>query len=247
MSADIAALRRIWKTSFGDTDAVLDAFFATGFSPARCRFFRQDEEIVSALYWFDCYVQGQKLAYLYALATAPAHRGQGLAGRLLQETHHRLQDKGYAGVILVPGEEKLFGFYEKFGYRTVCQIGEWNEQLEECPARLLSAVTPEEYGRLRAAYLPVGGVVQEDETLAYLATQTGLYQGTDFLLAASVEGDTLIVQEFLGKTDAIPGILQFFGVPQGHFRTVGTDRDFAMLLPLREDCPVPTYFGLALD
>ena len=89
--------------------------------------------------------------------------------------------------------------------------------------------------------------MQEGETLAYLATQTGLYRGEDFLLAASVAGDTLTVQEFLGNADAIPGILRYFGTPTGRFRTAGQTRDFAMLLPLREDCPVPSYFGLALD
>ena len=116
MTADISALRKIWKDSFGDPDDVLDAFFATGFSPERCRFIRQEGQIVSALYWFDCSLEGQKIAYLYALATDPAHRGKGLARQLLTETHDRLRDRGYAGALLVPGERELFQFYEKIGY-----------------------------------------------------------------------------------------------------------------------------------
>ena len=246
MSADIAALRKIWKDSFGDPDNVLDAFFATGFSPERCRFIRREGEIVSALYWFDCSLEGEKIAYLYALATDPAHRGKGLARQLLTETHDRLRDRGYAGALLVPGERALFRFYENIGYRTVCQIGECTARWGDVPADL-TPITPQDYGKLRTQYLPMGGVVQEGETLAYLATQTGLYQGKDFLLAATVDGDTLVAQEFLGNADAIPGILRYFGIPTGRFRTAGTDRDFAMLLPLREDCPVPSYFGLALD
>ena len=246
MSADIAALRQIWKDSFGDPDAVLDAFFTTGFSPERCYFIRREAQIVSALYWFDCYVKGKKLAYLYAVATDPAHRGQGLASRLLRETHDRLKNRGYAGVLLVPGEKDLFGFYETLGYRSACKIGELTAQWGDASVEM-TPVTPEAYGDLRTRYLPEGGAVQTGETLHYLATQTNLYQGKDFLLAATVDGDTLVAQEFLGNTDAIAGILRYFGTPQGRFRTPGDTRDFAMLLPLGEDCPVPTYFGLALD
>ena len=246
MSADIAALRQIWKDSFGDTDAVLDAFFATGFSPERCHFLRQEGKIVSALYWFDCTLQGQRLAYLYAVATDPAHRGKGLAGQLLEQTHARLKGRGYAGAILVPGEKRLFDFYEKFGYRTACQMGEINAHWGENPVTV-NPITPEDYGRFRAQYLPCGGVVQEGAALRYLSTLTGLYRGEDFLLAATVEEDTLAVQEFLGNPNQIPGILRHFGIPQGRFRTAGQTRDFAMWRPFREYCPKPAYFGLAMD
>ena len=72
----LPALRQLWKQAFGDTDAFLDIFFSTAFSPERCRCVVTDGEVAAALYWFSCEADGQPLAYLYAVATAERFRGQ---------------------------------------------------------------------------------------------------------------------------------------------------------------------------
>ena len=72
-------LKQLWKTVFGDPDSFIDTFFAVAFSPDRCLFFEDSGKIVSALYWFDCEYENGKLAYIYAVATHPEHRGKGLA------------------------------------------------------------------------------------------------------------------------------------------------------------------------
>ena len=71
----IPQLRGLWKEAFGDEDAFLDAFFATGFSPDRCRCVTVDGQLAAALYWFDCSWEEKPLAYLYAVATGKAYRG----------------------------------------------------------------------------------------------------------------------------------------------------------------------------
>ena len=73
-----AWLRRLWKEAFGDSDAFLDRFFTIAYSPDRCRCVTADGRVTAALYWFDCDCQGEKLAYLYAVATAQDCRGRGL-------------------------------------------------------------------------------------------------------------------------------------------------------------------------
>lgn len=246
MTADIAALRRIWKQAFGDTDEMLDAFFSTGFSEDRCHYLCENGVPVSALYWFDCMLDGQKFAYLYAVATKEACRGKGLARRLIAETHDRLREKGYAGAILVPGTKELFGMYEKMGYRAAGTVREFSAQRGDSPAAF-TQIDAREYARLRRQYLPVGGVVQEGAALDFLQTQCRLYKGEDFLLAAAKEGDMLIAQELLGNEKAAPGILRSLDVAQGKFRTPGSGRPFFMFIPFTQNCPIPTYFGLALD
>lgn len=246
MTADIAALRHIWQQAFGDPDAVLDVFFATGFSPDRCHFLREDGAIVSALYWFDCALNGHNLAYIYAVATEKNHRGKGLAHRLMDQTHGILREKGYAGAVLVPGSQELFSLYGLMGYRTVTAIREFSARWGDTSARL-QEIDAARYAQLRKTYLPAGGVVQEGAALDFLHTQTGFFAGEDFMLAATVQGETLLAQELLGNARTAPEILRTFGTPQGQFRTPGAGRDFAMLFPLRPDCPVPSYFGLALD
>lgn len=242
----IAKLRRLWQEAFGDTDAFLDSFFATGYAPERCHYICENSMLGSALYWFDCELNGEKLAYLYAVATDKKYQGRGFARRLLEETHKILKDQGYAGAILVPGAKDLFAMYEKFGYRTVSTVSKFTAQQGSTPV-VIKEINAAEFAQLRRQYLPTGGVLQEDAILDYLQTYCRFYKGKDFLLSAAKEGDCLIAQELLGNANAAPGILRALDMPQGAFRTPGNHRNFAMFLPLTENCPTPGYFGLALD
>ena len=83
----IPLLRELWKEAFGDTDAWLDTFFNTAFSLSRCRAVIENNEIIAALYWFDCEAYAQPVAYLYAIATKESHRGKGLCRLLMENTH----------------------------------------------------------------------------------------------------------------------------------------------------------------
>lgn len=242
----IADLCRLWQEAFGDTDAFLDGFFATGFALERCHFIEEQGVPVSALYWFDCQLQGQKLAYLYAVATRKSHRGKGLARRLMTETHAILKKQGYAGAILVPGGKDLFAMYEKLGYRTVTTVSKFAAQQGSTPANL-TPIDGAEFAELRRQYLPSGGVLQEGAALSFLQTYCRFYKGADFLMVASEEDGALRAQELLGNAAAAPGILRTLGYENGTFRTPGTDKPFAMLFPLTEQCPIPAYFALALD
>jgi predicted N-acetyltransferase YhbS len=242
----IADLRKLWQEAFGDSDETLDAFFARGFSEERFLCIEEDGIPVSALYWFDCELDGQKLAYLYAVATAKSHRGKGLASRLMAQAHIRLKELGYAGAILVPGNSELFNFYKKLGYRAATTVTEFSCGWADRSVPVLE-LTSGEYTRLRRAFLPRGGVVQEGAAISYLQAQLHFYAGKDFLLCAAIQDDTLLVQELLGDPRSAPHILRALGAPKGTFRTVGADTAFSMFLPLQENCPVPAYFGLALD
>jgi len=249
MTADsrhIPGLRKLWQQAFGDSDAVLDAFFAAGFSPDRCNMLLVDDLPVSALYWFDCRLGGHRLAYIYAVATLKSHRGKGLARRLMEETHRLLAARGYAGAILVPGTLRLFAFYRRLGYRTATTVAEFTCYAGSEPMSLRE-ISAAEYTQLRKTRLPSGTVIQEGAALDFLQATGHFYTGEDILLAAAVEDGILMAQEYLGNPQAAPAILRALGCPEGRFRTPGADRAFAMLLPLHEDCPTPSYFGLALD
>lgn len=241
---DIPALRSLWKEAFGDTDAFLDSFFSAGFAPQRSHCVLADDALAAALYWFDCSLGGEKIAYIYAVATAAAHRGKGLCRALMDSTHAHLQALGYAGAVLVPGEAFLFEMYGKMGYQVCSHIAEFScVSGAPLPLREVSA---DEYAMLRRQLLSAGGVVQEKENLAFLQTQSRLYAGEGFVLAAAKQ-DALQVVELLGDCRLAPGIVAALGKTKGSFRCPGSDRPFAMFLPLQEGAPVPTYFGLAFD
>lgn len=242
----VPELRQLWKEAFGDSDAFLDAFFTTAFSPNRCRCVTVQNRLAAALYWFDVSCDGEKMAYLYAVATAEAFRGRGLCRALLEDTHGCLTRQGYTGALLMPQEAGLREMYRKFGYRDGCAIREFVCTPEPYPVSI-HTIDREEFARLRRKYLPKGGVLQEAENLAFLETQAKFYAGVDFVLAARQDGSSLEGLELLGNSAAAPGILTALGCARGSFRAPGEGRPFAMFLPLAPGVRAPAYFGLVFD
>lgn len=243
----IGVLRNLWKEVFADSDEFLDAFFSTAFSPLRCRCAVEQGETVGMLYWFDLLCGSRKMAYLYAVATHPGHRGKGICRKLMADTHAMLSSQDYAGAVLVPQEPGLRQMYAGFGYQEATTIRETFCAAGDIPAAL-HRIRAEEYARLRREYLPEGSAIQEGENLRFLETQADFYSGSDFLLAAREESNgSLFGYELLGNAEAAPGILKALGCSQGTFRTPGQKLPFAMFLPLAEGAQGPAYFGFAFD
>ncbi len=245
-SNQIPALRDLWKEAFGDTDSFLDTFFTTAFSQNRCRCISKEKEILAALYWFDCSLKKEKIAYIYAVATRKSHQKKGLGAALMKDTHAHLKNLGFLGSVLVPSEEKLFGFYEKLGYKTCCYKDFFTVSAgkTKCETREIDA---DEFVKIRRQFLPKGGIVQENENIAFLKTMAGFYAGEDFLLTARKEKDTLHCLEFLGNRQKAGGILAALDCKEGKFKTNGKETPFGMFLPFKENAPVPDYLGFAFD
>ena len=240
----ITELRRLWKEAFGDTDAFMDDFFRIAYKKSRCRFVRRDSKAVCALYWFDVYCDSRKLAYLYGVATLNDYRGQGIASYLIEKTCKELTEKGYSGVILVPGSKKLFDFYRKLGFFGCTTLTEVTCQAQG--HTMLRPLDREEYAALRRNMLPHRGVEQDGDFLELLHSQYGLFSGEDFLLCAAVNEDRAFIPEFLGDPHKLAGVVAALGVKTATVRMPGPGRTFSMYRPL-DQTPPPLYFGLAMD
>lgn len=238
--------RSLWQTAFGDTDAFLDSFFRTAYAPDRCRCILIEDEIAAILYWIDCTVKDQKLAYIYAVVTHPDHRGKGLCRMLMEDTHDLLLSRGYAGAVLVPQKESLRKMYAGMGYYDIGSLTFFSCTAADAPVPL-RAVGPVEFAELRRKMLPENAVIQEGEGLAFLAQQLQFYAGDSFLLAAYGENGVLSVPELLGDKTAAPGILKALNHPRGNFRIPGGNTPFAMFHPLSDSAIMPSYFGFAFD
>ena len=239
----ISQLRALWQEAFGDKEAFLEQFYTQGFAPDRCRCITEEEEVVAALYWFDCSYCNQPLAYLYGVATSKKYRKKGYCRALVENTHTHLKYLGYAGAVLVPATEELFSLYEKMGYSASCSAAEFTCDAE--PGEVaLRQVEQEEFCQLRRTYLPENGVIQEGDTTVFLATMADYYAGEDFLLTISKEENE--APELLGNIALAPQIVNALGRKRCKFRTPGEDKPFAMYHAL-SDAPAPGYFGLALD
>ena len=243
----IPALRRLWAEAFGDSEEFLDTFFSTAFHPKRCRIALKDDTPVASLYWFDCSMQNQAYAYLYAIATDSSMRHRGICHKLMEDTHRILASLGYNGVILVPGSPALFDFYKTLGFETTCFIKEFSCEAatHKIPVKRISK---EEFKNLRRIYLPTQGILQEGANLDFLEKQASFYAGENFLLTARVEKGTLLGLELLGDASVAPALVHSLGFQKGVFHTPGEENPFAMYYSLADsDGTSPAYFGFAFD
>ena len=242
----IPHLRSLWKEAFGDTDAFLDAFFGAAFSPDRCRCVWDENHPVAALYWLDHTCNGEKFAYIYAVATKKSYRRQGLCHALMARTHEDLAAAGYAGALLVPATEALAQYYAAMGYH-YCATRKVFTSLPGDTIEDLRPVSLEEYRTLRPLLLPLHSAEPGIVAMEFLSRFTTFYAGKRFLAAAQRSDDHLYIPEYLGDPQAAPGILTALGASSGTFCTLGDDTPFAMYLPLKPETLPPTYLPFAFD
>lgn len=242
----LGQLRALWKAAFGDGDDFLDMFYERAYAPHRCRCVLDGETVAAVLYWFDCTLEDQRLAYIYAVATDPSYRNRGLCRMLMADTAAHLKAQGYAGALLLPQDPGLRQMYGTMGYSPCTTVREFTCQAGE-EAVPLTELTPEAFARLRQTMLPPGSVLQEGENLAYLSGYAKFYQGPELLAALFPDGEHLVCCELLGDVTRAPGILRSFQAKSGSFRCPGTGKDFAMCIPLVENFRKPAYFGFPFD
>ena len=212
-SGDEAALRRVWKTGFDDTDDYLDAFFTAFVGEDSCVLAEVDGMIVSAMYLLDGpvlfpYRQNRLTsAYAYALATLPEYRGRGIGRAVFRAVCELGLERGFDAVCVLPAEEGLYSFYEAGGatrqLSAVREIEYGAAQLRSLPRGLCARIPVEEYAGIRESLLhgEAHGAMPE----AFYRWQEALcerYGGGLFVLdgglaAAELDGNICHIHELL--------------------------------------------------
>lgn len=240
---NIAAMKALWKQAFGDTDKFIDGFFSTSFLSDRCHCLYDGDKLTAALYWMKALQNRKPVAYIYAVATDEAYRGQGLCRRLMTETHEILKQQGYVGAVVVPATAELFSLYEKLGYQTFCYMDS-----HEIPAGDPIEITPSDpvTNHMARTNMLDGNAVIQSGGLDFLLTYNDFYEAQDCVFCAALEGETVYFQEFLGDRSKLPGVIAAMGGKTGKVRLPG-NAPFAMFHPLTTDATLPTYFNMPMD
>lgn len=240
---NIVELTALWREAFGDSDEFLNLFFSTAYSSKKARVCLIDGKLAAMLYWFECSLNGLKIAYIYAVATKKEFRNKGLASLLLKDTHEHLNALGFDAAVLVPSEDSLFNFYQKLGYETCGFLDEFSVNAKGTTA--LTQIDITEYFNLRNKFLPDNSV--NLNSLEFLNTQLEFFKGDDFILAARLK-PTLFGAELLGNTKKAPNIVGALGAKKGVFRTQGKNKPFLMCCSLNNiSIPKSLYFAFAFD
>jgi predicted acetyltransferase len=116
-------VRQMWKVCFEDTDAFIDLIFTQKYKPENTLVYFENDVAVACLqmhpYTISFYGEEIPFAYLAGLCTLPEYRNKGYMGQLIDEAHRILKERKIPLAILIPAEDRLFRFYEKFDYEQV--------------------------------------------------------------------------------------------------------------------------------
>lgn len=243
---ELNGLSALWQQVFGDSEAYISTFFRLARVKKRCFCVTDGDAPVGALYWLDMWCRGEKLAYLYAIVTAPQRRGQGICKKLMNHTLNTLAASGYAGALLVPESPSLRQMYRKMGFEDGAPLQEFTVEGGIAPMAL-EELSGSAYFALRERSAGADAVIPGEEALALLSRYAGFYRGEDVLFIAARNGDTLCVTELLGSADAAPAIVNAFGCSRGIFRCPGGSEPFAMYRGLHDRFRQPGWFSTAFD
>lgn len=123
-------VRQMWKTCFEDTDEFLDIIFTYKYRNENTLIYFEKDRAVASLQMFpqtiNFYRQQIPFSYMAGLCTLPEHRQKGYMTQLIYKAHEIIANRNIPLAILIPAEDWLYGFYEKYDYE---QVFEKDEEL----------------------------------------------------------------------------------------------------------------------
>ena len=116
LTSEQREMRAMWHDIFGDEIHEIDSFLV-GHSDAIPLIHKDNDRVVSMLYIVPLQMWGKRVAYIYAVATKPEYRGQGIASKLLTEALQRIKASGKFDIAaLIPSSTESKRLYERLGF-----------------------------------------------------------------------------------------------------------------------------------
>lgn len=115
----------LWQEAFGDSREYIE-FFLNECPDIACLGNTTDGQLASMLFLLNGNIGQYPCKYLYAACTLKQFRNRGLMGELIEYSKKYCVEKGFDFIFLVPGEEKLYSYYENFGFEPKFQKSVYN-------------------------------------------------------------------------------------------------------------------------
>lgn len=134
-------VRQMWKECFGDSEEFLDILCKYKYKNENTLIYFYEGKAVASLqmlpYTIRFYRELIPFAYLAGLCTLPQYRKKGFMAQLIYKAHAILIERNIPLSILIPAEDWLYGFYEKYGYEQV-----FEKDNEEIPLKDILEKSP---------------------------------------------------------------------------------------------------------
>lgn len=116
-------IRQLFKDNFTVGREWLDFYFSTAYDE-RCALTAEQDGAIASSLMLDSYSMklGDSLidtGYIFGASTARRQRGKGLMSALLKDALAEARNRGLALVNLIPASDRLYFYYERFGFTTV--------------------------------------------------------------------------------------------------------------------------------
>ncbi len=113
----------LWNMCFPESPEFTKWYFKKIFSLKNTLICTENDKITAMLQEIPLSFNNfKKATYIYGACTHPLHRKKGIMSRLLAQSFKNDIKKGIPQSILIPENEDLFKFYEKFGYKKTTLI-----------------------------------------------------------------------------------------------------------------------------
>lgn len=124
---NILAMKKIWKSCFGDSDEYISLFFDNCFKPDMALVAFCDMRPVGMLFMIPTMLnfEGKEYIgeYIYAVAVKKEFRKIGIMRRLEKKATQIATDQKLSFLALIPQSRPLFRMYEKLQYKTAFYTG----------------------------------------------------------------------------------------------------------------------------
>lgn len=153
---DELSLRSLWETCFQGEPEFTELFFKSMYQPEFCRVIDINGIPAAMLHAFPYSLSASDYLlnsyYIYGVGCAPEYRGRGYAGQLIEDALLRARSGGLDLCMLIPQDDGLFGYYERFGFYP--RFFKNTVSIEKMPAEELdcSPATPRDLAQINDIY-----------------------------------------------------------------------------------------------
>ncbi len=237
----------LYKTAFNDPDDFTEDFIDRYFETS-CRYTVKDGRVVSMLFLLDATMQkGEEMLcgkYLYAAATHPDFKGQGLMTDLIEKAKRETAEKGEF-LLTKPATETLFNFYKKFGFKTAVFSKDEQYRLTK-KTKPLKKLNKNDYLSKRAELLKEQAYITLSDT-DYIYSFFTLFGNENTVCAVDLTDEIPTVREFISLAeDGKDALLLAVGKNKAVFREQG-DTPFAMIILPKGKEESLVNFSVAID
>ena len=215
----VPKLTEIWKESFHDEDSYIDFFFTNRFEEKNTLVYLQNNQPVAMASLLPCKTWKQEndkiikhsARYIYAVATKPEYRGQGMSTTLMNYILEFLKHQNEIG-ILVPATKDLIFFYEERGFYPSIHKEERMQKKDWFPEIMIHSleevevldetISSKRYKKLRDKYFGMEGYIEWTEDAILYAMKENEFIG-GVCLELICEGESHILMGYKSNDEFV--------------------------------------------